>query len=1239
VAVGRGPNRIRRYPQGQIFVPITYRVQTLGSPRLLADDGSAVEFPIGKPFALLVHLALSGGGADRSSLARLLWSRAEPARARHSLRQALSLIRQSLGEDILASDDPVALAPGRVRVDVEVVEERLRVGDVAAALEAYGGGFLDSFALLDAPEWERWVDEVRDRLVEDLTGAVQAEAGRQAASGAWTEALALLDAALVVAPYSFDLAVARVRVMLDSGRVAEAAEALSRARTAFGDDLAGEALRELDRRLAELRTTAVQPLGDPPLEFVGRAAELARLMAVWRAAQREGSQVVVVTGEAGMGKTRLVLELERSARAAGPAVSARVQASPPESGMRWSVAGELIRQLLTLPGAAGISGASDRLLRSMVPSLAEQGGSAPRGVTAVALSDAVRDLIAAVAYEAPLLLMVDDWQCADPESAALLARVARHLDRDPVLLVLSYRPAESGSAGREMLGALVGALDGVLVELAPLSRADVDELLLLSGYCGTTDESQVLIDRLHQSSAGNPLFLVELIGGLLAEGVLARSGPRLVLSGDVPDPLPVPGSVLALLDRRLEECSEDARIVLAAVAHESRPASVRRLRELTGRSEEAVTAGATEAVGRNVLRWLDDRRLDFAHDQLRFAARRKFDRVATPRPRRPRRAIAAALAVITAGIGAATFVVAGNPSSSSADSGSYGGGSIMVLADSAIQLRPTDGTPAEWLPGPAAVRVPEPGAHPFRVADGGVRWLMARAVPGRGPDLVELIADGGSRLVASSAGDDLVGDLSGDGTRFLVRQQRTGEATYSKNLVLVDEALGQSRIVYRGGDHIRQARWDHVEDRIAILLRGQPDTVLVVSNHGEELFRRTFRRAIWLDWCADRVAVLAEDEETGGTHARLHLTDPSPGGATSVSRVGIAPLQFACSPDGSAVVYRRVVGGELSLALLDLGTDAVHPLALPARHPVFWLADRPAPTPRALVLADREIHLHWGDRWRAVGSLVMSDGSRRSADLTWRALDPAIASVSEDGILSANRRGVAALVAGWGASLRDTLVVHVAGEQPRDARFHDDFVRVDPARWLGFGSHVPVPDQVDGEPVLRITGDANYQDGLLLREPLALERGTTVEFEFRLRPNAPVHQHVAACLLDIRNDYDPAVLQVTFPPRHQELCLVYPVDDLARFDPTALRFHQSFDQTIRLPEILPTDGWVHVALQVSAGGEASLVVEREHVASHPVRLATEPKGAWHLVLFGRAVGVDVFIRNLSVWDGLRYAAH
>jgi DNA-binding SARP family transcriptional activator len=1220
-------------------MPTTYHVRTLGSPRLLAGDGSSVGFPIGKPFALLVHLALSPTGADRSSLARLLWSRSEPARARQSLRQALTLIRQCLGEDILASDDPVVLARGRVQVDVEAVAARLGAGDVAGALDLYGGGFLDAFAVPDAPEWERWVDEVRGGVVDRLTCAVQAEAAARAASGAWTESLDLLAAGLEVAPYSLELAVARIRVMLDSGRVGEAAEALSWTVRTFGEDVAGGRLRELERRLTELRSTTVEVPGAPALEFVGRSAELARLMAVWRAAQRDGAQVVVVTGEAGMGKTRLARELERSARAAGAVVTARVQASSAEVRMRWSVAGELIRQLLTLPGAAGISGASDRLLRSMVPSLAERGEGVPRGVTAVALSDAVRDLVGAVAYEAPLLLVVDDWQWADAESAALLARMARHLDRDPVLLLLSYRPAAGGRAGRELLAGLVGALDAVLIELAPLSRADVDELLLLAGFVGTTDDAHHLIERLHEVSSGNPLFLVELIRALVAAGVLVETGSRLILAGPLPDPLPVPPSVVALLDRRLEECSEDARLVAAALARESRPTTVRRVRELTGRSEGEVAAGAAEAVERHVVRWLKNGRLELTHDHMRLAAAREFDGFRPPPPRHRQRVLTAAVVLVTAAVAAVTFVVAGIPPSRGAEPVVYGGGSILVLADSAMELRPTAAPPAEWEPRRAAVRVPDAVARPFRVADGRVRWLMPRAVPGRGPDLIELTPDAGARLIASSEGDDLVGDLSGDGTRVLARQQRLGEATYAKNVVLVDEERGESRVVYRAAEHIPIARWDHHEDRIAILLRGRPDTVLVVSNHGEELFRQTFRRAIWLDWCADRLAVLAEDEGTDRGDTRLYLIDPSPGGVRWASRADIVPRQFACSPDGSAVVHRRVTAGQLSLALLDLATDSVHPLQLPARQPFFWLPDRRQPVPRSLVLSETAVHLQWGDRWRASGALRLSDGSRQPAALTWRALDPAIASVSEDGIVSANRRGVATMVAAWGASLRDTLVVHVEGEEPRDARLHDDFTRIDPARWLGFGSPVPVADSVEGEPVLRITSDANYQDGLLLRQHLALDRGTTIEFEFRLRPTAPVHQHVAACLLDIRAGYDPVVLEHTFPPRHQELCFLYPVDDLARFDPAAVRFSHTFEQDIRVPSILPTDDWVHVALQVTAGGEASLVLERERWLTHPVRLATAPQGAWHLVLFGRAVGVDVFIRNLSVWEGLRYPAY
>ena len=77
-------------------------------------------------------------------------------------------------------------------------------------------------------------------------------------------------------------------------------------------------------------------------------------------------------------------------------------------------------------------------------------------------------------------------------------------------------------------------------------------------------------------------------------------------------------------------------------------------------------------------------------------------------------------------------------------------------------------------------------------------------------------------------------------------------------------------------------------------------------------------------------------------------------------------------------------------------------------------------------------------------------------------------------------------------------------------------------------------------------------------------------------------------------------------------------------------------RTLRIPGILPSEDWVHMALQVRADGEASLVLDRQPVGSSPATLRMDDAGPWFLLIQGDAVGTEIYVRNLAIWPGERY---
>ena len=168
-----------------------HRLTTFGT---LALAGPANDIVLGdhghhrRRLALLAVLAAAGDrGRSRDQLLPLFWPEATQAKARHSLDQLVYAIRGSIGESVFAGVSPLRLNAEVIESDVGAFRSALERRDLAAAISAYHGPFLDGVYLSDAPEFERWVESERlrlaslhadalERLARDATAAGQHEA-------------------------------------------------------------------------------------------------------------------------------------------------------------------------------------------------------------------------------------------------------------------------------------------------------------------------------------------------------------------------------------------------------------------------------------------------------------------------------------------------------------------------------------------------------------------------------------------------------------------------------------------------------------------------------------------------------------------------------------------------------------------------------------------------------------------------------------------------------------------------------------------------------------------------------------------------------------------------------------------------------------------------------------------------------------------------------------------------------
>jgi class 3 adenylate cyclase len=344
---------------------------------------------------------------------------------------------------------------------------------------------------------------------------------------------------------------------------------------------------------------AVPPLlavgADAP--FVGRAADLDRLTRRWKDVVGGASAVVLVSGEPGIGKTRLVAELTRQALS-GP-VAVLAGRSDAELATPLGPYAEAVRSAALLWPAD---------LLPLVPAAGPEplprhagAGEDLRETERMAIFGAVTELLEATSAAAPLLFVLDDLHWAD-ESSLLLLRHLLRLRLPRVLFVVTYRDTEL--ARTHPLAALVADLrreDNVeRVVLRGLGGDDVRELLgASSGHAdGALDE---LATRITADTEGNPFFVHEVVRHLVETGRLAPTadgGWEVVGIGDVID---VPEGIREVIGRRVSKLSEACNELLAVASVIGRRFSARLLADAAGRDLDATLDAIDEALGARLL--------------------------------------------------------------------------------------------------------------------------------------------------------------------------------------------------------------------------------------------------------------------------------------------------------------------------------------------------------------------------------------------------------------------------------------------------------------------------------------------------------------------------------------------------------------------------------------------------------------------------------------------------------------
>ncbi|HYH49025.1 MAG TPA: AAA family ATPase [Acidimicrobiia bacterium] len=316
-----------------------------------------------------------------------------------------------------------------------------------------------------------------------------------------------------------------------------------------------------------------------PSAFVGRDAELARLVAALHDARQGRAQAVVVEGESGAGKTRLLREFATVATDQGATVLVGRCIDCGEAGPPFWPFVEALRPL------RGTGGPADR----------------HRGDRAGYFEE-VLDQLAKAAQHAPVVLLLDDLHWADGSTRDLLAFLVANLAGGPGPLVAVAVRREALVPGHPLvplLGELRRSRRAEFITLERLSKSEV--AAQLTSILGETPEPE-LLDDIWRRSEGNPFFVEELLES-------ARSGQ------------PPTAALQPILAARLSALSPPARGAARAVAASVGPVNHGLLAEVAGLPDVALLAGLRECVDQHVL--VVDHRTGtytFRHNLLREAA-------------------------------------------------------------------------------------------------------------------------------------------------------------------------------------------------------------------------------------------------------------------------------------------------------------------------------------------------------------------------------------------------------------------------------------------------------------------------------------------------------------------------------------------------------------------------------------------------------------------------------------------
>lgn len=578
-----------------------------------------------KAEALLFYLAASAQPHSRAALATFLWGNTPEKQARNSLRNALYTIRHSLAPaDFLRIErSTIAMNFEHVQLDLALFQAAVTgpasVAQLADGLALWRGPFLDGLSLPDAPEFEGWLADQRAKFESLVVQSLLRLSQMYHQEQRLPEARQTLAQLLEIDPLHEIGHQQLMSLHVQQGNRAAALQQYDALQQRLRDELgvspspATQALH-LEILRADEPDSGVSSgrVAGGKQQFVGRQRELELLHQYYRAMLPAGpARLVLLTGEAGIGKTRLAHEWLRSLTRLKILTTRCFETEQAIPFQPWI---DLIKSTLAETSLNQLDLAEVWLaeLAHLVPDIRQQHPQlVPSAVVDPELTrgrivQAIYHWLEKLCRHKPVCIFIDDWQWLDQASLTLLRYILLSMTgrRLPLLILGTQRDSETPPGWPQLKSMLTR--EGNLQQIR-LNRLTAAEAAALARTMALPPQLQTegFFRRLFAETEGNPLFIVELLQTLPPDHLLTAAN------------WPLPATIQSVIQSRLARLSNVTAQILAAAAVLGRAFTETQLQQvLPDMPGSALLQAIDDAVAANLLAEQENL-YDFTHDKIR----------------------------------------------------------------------------------------------------------------------------------------------------------------------------------------------------------------------------------------------------------------------------------------------------------------------------------------------------------------------------------------------------------------------------------------------------------------------------------------------------------------------------------------------------------------------------------------------------------------------------------------------